>query len=63
MNITVIFIDKETQEEKTNNLNIPKEDIGCLYKDQFGTFVTTKSGKSYKVTQSFSELEASCQQL
>lgn len=57
MKVTVIFLDKETQEEKTNDLVIQPEEVACLYRDQFGTYVTTKTGKSYKVTQKFSELE------
>lgn len=57
MKITVIFLNKETQTEETNTINVDKQDIACLYRDQLGTFVSLKSGKSYKVQETIIELE------
>lgn len=57
MLINVVFKNKETQQEETAELRLHKEDIACLYRDQYGTYVTTNSGKTYKVTQTIQELE------
>lgn len=56
MNINVIFLNKETQQEETAERFISKEDIACIYVDNFGTVVTTKQGKILKVTNNFKEL-------
>lgn len=56
--VTVIFKNKETQEEETSELHLNKEDIACFYRDQYGSYVTMYSGKTYKVTQTLKELEA-----
>lgn len=58
MKVTVCFLNKETQKEETSELHIPVNDISCLYHDQYGTFVVTKYGKSYRVKDTILELEA-----
>jgi hypothetical protein len=57
MLVNVIFKNKETDKEEVGELYLKTEEIACLYKDKYGTYVTTLSGKSYKVTQSLKELE------
>lgn len=57
MKVTVIFKNKETQQEETSDLFLKHEDIACLYVDRYGTYVTTHQGRSYKVKETLQELK------
>jgi hypothetical protein len=57
MKFKVIFKNKETQQEEIGELFLSSEDIACLYRDSYGTFVITNSGRSYKVKHTLAELE------
>lgn len=56
MKLNATRLDKETQEIVDYELNIQQEDINCFYKDQTGVYVTSRSGKTYKVKHSLEEL-------
>lgn len=56
MILNVIGKNKETQEEEVFELKISFEEVGCLYKDRNGVIVTTKQGKSFRVTQKFNDI-------
>lgn len=49
--------DKETEELVKYELNIYKQDVSCLYKDRYGVYICTLSGRMYKVDHSLSELK------
>ena len=38
-------------------LKLYKHEIACLYKDRYGVYVSTYSGKLYKVKSSLEDLE------
>ena len=58
MLVNVIYKNKETDKEEIGELRLQDEEVACFYKDKYGTYVTLRSGKSYKVTQTLQELEA-----
>jgi hypothetical protein len=57
MKFQVIFKNKETQQEEVGELFLQLDEIACFYKDSYGTFVSTASGRSYKVKNTLQELE------
>lgn len=57
MKFQVIYKNRETEQEEIGELFLHLYDIACLYKDSYGTFIVTNSGKSYKVKHSLQELE------
>lgn len=56
MKLQATRLDKETQEIIDYELNINYEDVNCYYKDRTGVYVTSKSGKTYKVKHTLEEL-------
>lgn len=57
MKFQVFFKNKETQQEELGEANLRMEDIACFYKDQYGVFVVTHGGRTYKVNNTLKELE------
>jgi len=49
LQINKIKFDKETQTEEIVSLNIPSDEVACLYKDGRGVFLITKQGFMHKV--------------
>jgi hypothetical protein len=57
MKLTGLRKEKETEEVIEYELKLYKHEISCLYKDRYGIYVATYSGKLYKVKHTLEELE------
>jgi hypothetical protein len=44
-------------------LKLYKQDIACLYQDRYGVYVSTASGKLYKVKSSLEDLDKELNEL
>lgn len=58
MRLTGLRKDKETEEIIEYELKLYKHEVSSLYKDRYGVYVATYSGKLYKVKHTLEELEA-----
>lgn len=58
MKLTGLRKEKETEEIIEYELRLYKHEVSCLYKDRYGVYVATYSGKLYKVKHTMEELEA-----
>ena len=58
MKLTGLRKEKETEEIIEYELKLYKHEVSCLYKDRYGVYVATYSGKLYKVKHTMEELEA-----
>lgn len=49
--------DKETGDIVAYELKLRRDDISCLYKDQYGVYICTYQGRIYKVDHELKLLE------
>lgn len=57
MRLTGLRKEKETEEIIEYELKLYRHEVSCLYKDRYGVYVATYSGKLYKVKHTLEELE------
>ena len=57
MKLTGLRKEKETDEIIEYELKLYRHEVSCLYKDKYGVYVATHSGKLYKVKHTLEELE------
>lgn len=58
MKLTGLRKEKETDEIVEYELKLYRHEVSCLYKDRYGVYVATYSGKLYKVKHTLEEVQA-----
>ena len=56
VNLVKVKTDRETKEETFSPLNINTDDIICLYKNKYGSFLVTNNGLTHKIKNSVDDL-------